>query len=134
MVTFVKVLYICNMMKRFITFLLLAATLTTLESAAVIRPGRLRPRLGDSISQPPGKPQKLHSDNTLIIHYKDKKGKKSLLKAVKSYGATVIYDYKSFNTIAIKRPEGANVDEAKAHFEKVKGVIQVNYDRIMRLM
>ena len=31
-------------------------------------------------------------------------------------------------------PSGADVHKAKAHFEKVKGVLQVNYDRIMRLM
>lgn len=56
------------------------------------------------------------------------------MKAVKKYGATVIYEYKTFDSIAIRLPEGKNVDEAKEHFEKVKGVIQVNYDRIMHLM
>lgn len=129
-----KLLYICNMMKRFTILLLLAATFVAMTSAPVIRTGRLRPRLGDSISQPPSKPQKLYSDNTLIIHYNGKKGKKSLLKAVKSYGATVIYEYKNFNSISIMLPSGADVHKAKTHFEKVKGVLQVNYDRIMRLM
>ncbi len=56
------------------------------------------------------------------------------MKAIKKYGATVIYDYKNISSISIKLPEGKNVDEAKAHFEKVKGVIQVDYDKIMRIM
>ena len=56
------------------------------------------------------------------------------MKAIKKYGASVIYDYKNISSISIKLPEGKNVDEAKAHFEKVKGVIQVDYDKIMRIM
>jgi hypothetical protein len=100
-------------------------------NARVVRPIRLRP---SSEQLEPSKPVKMHSDNTLIIHYNGKSGKRSLLKAVKRYGAKVIYDYKNFSSIAVKLPEGKNVDDAKAYFEKVKGVKQVNYDRIMQLM
>ena len=100
-------------------------------NARIVRPIRLRPGNGQVM---PEKPYKHHSDNTLIIFYDGKSGKKSLMKAVKQYGATVIYDYKSITSIAIKLPEGKNVDEAKAHFEKVKGVKQVDYDKIMQLM
>ena len=101
-------------------------------NARIIRPIRPRPENGKEVPQ---KPQKLHTDNTLIIFHNGKcSGKKSLMKAIKKYGATVIYDYKALNSISIKLPEGKNVDEAKVHFEKVKGVVQVNYDKIMRLM
>lgn len=117
------------MMKRIFILSLLCAALAFSIDARVIRP--IRPRPGQAL---PGKPEKLHSDNTLIIHYDGKSGKKSLMKAVKKYGATVIYEYKTIDSISIRLPEGKNVDEAKEHFEKVKGVIQVNYDRIMHLM
>jgi len=102
------------------------------SNARIVRPGKLRPRLGDSTAIQ--KPQKQYSEHTLIIHYKGKKGKKSLLKAVKKYKATVIYNYGNINAIAIQLPENIKVEDAKAHFEKVKGVRQVNYDRIMRIM
>ena len=117
------------MMKRIIILSLICTVLALAIDARVIRP--IRPRPGQD---QPGKPPKLHSDKTLIILYDGKSGKKSLMKAVKKYGATVIYEYKTFDSIAIRLPEGKNVDEAKEYFEKVKGVIQVNYDRIMHLM
>ena len=105
------------MMKRIIILSLICTVLVLAIDARVIRP--IRPRPGQD---QPGKPPKLHSDNTLIILYDGKSGKKSL------------YEYKTFDSIAIRLPEGKNVDEAKEYFEKVKGVIQVNYDRIMHLM
>ena len=117
------------MMKRLIILSLSLATLALALDARVVRP--IRPRPGQEV---PSKPQKLHSDNTLIIYYDSKSGKKTLMKAIKKYGATVIYDYKNISSIAIKLPEGKNVDEAKAHFEKVKGVIHVDYDKILRIM
>lgn len=120
------------MMNHIIIILLLMGFVAPSLNARIVRP--IRPRPGNVQDVPP-KPQKLHTDNTLIIFHNGKRsGKKSLMKAVKKYGATVIYDYKALNSISIKLPEGKNVDEAKAHFEKVKGVVQVDYDKIMRLM
>lgn len=117
------------MMKRLIILSLSLASLALALDARIVRP--IRPRPGQ---EAPGKPQKLHSDNTLIIFYDSKSGKKSLLNAIKKYGASVIYDYKNISSIAIKLPDGKNVDEAKAHFEKVEGVVQVEYDKIKRIM
>lgn len=88
----------------------------------------------DTCCTKPSMPLKSHSSNTLIIFYDKEIGNKPLMQAVKNQGATIIYKYANLNGIAIKLPEGKNVDDAKAHFEKVKGVIQVNYDRIMRTM
>ena len=119
------------MMTRILIIVVIMGALCPALNARVVRPLRPRPGINQDTLI---KPQKLHTDNTLIIFYDGKNGKKSLMKAIKKYGATVIYDYKSITSIAIKLPEGKNVDEAKAHFQKVKGVKQVNYDRIMHLM
>lgn len=75
------------------------------------------------------------SPSTLIIWYDSSKKsyKKHLLKAVRSYKAEIIYDYKSFNGIAIKIPNGADINDAIKYFQKVKGVLCVNRDRIMHL-
>lgn len=54
------------------------------------------------------------------------------MKAVKAYKATVLYDYKNFNGIAIKIPEGTSLEAAIEYFKKVKGVLQVNRDGIYK--
>jgi len=118
-------------MKRVIILFIFALALSGTHYARVVKPIRLNPGTGRGV---PAKPVKLHSDNTLIIFYCGDGGKKSLMKAVKKYGATVLYEYNSMKGIAIKLPQGKKVEDAKAHFEKVKGVLQVNYDKIMRLM
>lgn len=73
------------------------------------------------------------SPTTLIIWYDAtaKANKRRLLHAVRRYKATVVYTYRNFNAIAIKLPDGADIDDAVGHFQKVKGVLQVNRDRIM---
>lgn len=75
----------------------------------------------------------LYSPNTLIISYDVKEGKDSLKTAVKAYGATIVYEYQIINAISIRLPEGSKLFEAKQHFEKVKGVVGVSYDRIYRI-
>lgn len=80
--------------------------------------------------QPAGQ---LYSPSTLIIMYDGPRGKKSLLKAVKKYGARLMYDYTMVNGIAIELPKGRDVHEARAWFQKVKGVVGVNYDYIYQL-
>lgn len=123
-------MYICNIMKRIIILIAFALALSNGLYARVVRPIRLNPCKGVGVLT---KPVKLHSDSTLIIFYDGAGGKKSLMRAIKKYGATVLYDYSSMNGVAIKLPQGKNVDDAKAHFEKVKGVVQVNYDKIVQL-
>ncbi len=76
----------------------------------------------------------LYSQNTLIIFYDAKQGKDALKKAIKDYGAEIMYDYNSINAMAIRLPEGKNVHEAKKLFKKVEGVTAVNLDRINQLM
>lgn len=73
-----------------------------------------------------------YSPSTLIIWYKQGR-KKKLLKAVKKYNAEILYDYKNFNGVAIKIPQGMDINSAIAYFKKVKGVLQVNRDSIMHL-
>lgn len=61
----------------------------------------------------------------LIISYDSEDGGDILRTDIASYGAKVIYDYKNFNSIAISIPEDKTIDEAKKHFESVKGVLAV---------
>lgn len=125
-----KLLYICIIMKHIVFLITFAIAFSGGLYARIVRPIHTNPgKRQDALY----KPVKLHSDNTLIIFYEGNGGKKSLMSAVKNYGATVICDYGSMNGVAIKLPQGKNVDEAKAHFEKVKGVVQVNYDKILQL-
>lgn len=71
------------------------------------------------------------SPSTLII-YHDGNNKK-LLKAAKKVNAQVLYTYKNINAIAIRKPDNWTLTQTKAYFENIKGVLQVNYDRMMHL-
>jgi hypothetical protein len=73
------------------------------------------------------------SPSTLIIFYDSVIGKTPLMKAVSDYHATLIYDYRMMSGIAIKIPAGKDINDAIKYFEKVKGVLQVNRDRICHL-
>ena len=85
---------------------------------------------------PPVRPQQTglaYSKNTLIISYDEGIGKEPLKRAVRKYGAEVVYDYRIINALAIKIPDGKTLDEAIEYFEKVKGVISVSKDRVYQL-
>lgn len=73
------------------------------------------------------------SPSTLIIFYDGSKVQKRLLKAAKKIGAEVIYTYRSFNAIAIRKPDDWTLNATKEYFENMKGVLQVNYDHIYKL-
>ena len=73
------------------------------------------------------------SPSTLIIYYDVETDKAPLEEAVKSYKAEIIYNYDSFHAIAIRIPKSKLLSEAKAHFEQVKGVLQVQEDHINQL-
>lgn len=75
-----------------------------------------------------------HSDispSTLIIFYSGKN--KRVLKAARKIGAEVIYIYTSFNAIAVRKPDAWTLEQTKGYFERIKGVMQVNYDHICHL-
>ena len=109
------------------------------DSSAVCQPAQ---RTGDCANQQQcGNPQSCGNlakqtcdevnPHTLIISYDGKKGKARLLKAVKNYGAEIIYNYKNFNCIAIGLPKDNDANDAISYFSKVKGVTSVERDRIM---
>ena len=74
------------------------------------------------------------SPNTLIIMCDEATGKEPLRKAVKEYGAEIIYDYTIINGMAIRIRDGVKIEEAIEYFKKVKGVVSVNRDRINHLV
>ena len=55
------------------------------------------------------------------------------MQAVKDYGATLIYEYRTFRGIVIRPPQNVPLQDAAAHFEQVKGVLAVNQDQITPL-
>lgn len=102
--------------------------------AAASQTQQVRPRfynLADTAARGPA--GQLYSSRSLIIMYDGPRGKKNLLKAVKKYGARLVYDYTIVNGVAIELPEGRDVHQARAWFQKVKGVVSVNYDLIYQL-
>ena len=72
--------------------------------------------------------------NTLIIMCDEATGKEPLRKAIKEYGAEIIYDYTIINGMAIRIRDGVKIEEAIEYFKKVKGVVSVNRDRINHLV
>ncbi len=60
-------------------------------------------------------------------------GKEPLRKAVKEYGAEIIYDYNIIPGMAIRIPAGSDIRRAVAYFEKVEGVVSVQRDRVYHL-
>ena len=75
----------------------------------------------------------MHSPSVLIIMYDKEKGKEFLLKAVKGYGAEVIYDYSIIPGMAIRKPDDKTLEETMQHFKSVDGVVSVEYDHIYRM-
>lgn len=73
------------------------------------------------------------SPSTLIIMYDAETGSEPLLKAVKKYGADLIYEYHIIKGIAIRIPDGSDIHEAMRYFQRVKGVVSVQRDHIMHL-
>ena len=78
-------------------------------------------------------PQPKYSPNVLIIFYDETIGKEPLLKAIKEFNATIIYDLKIMKSITIKIPEDKKIEEAIDFFQKVDGVLTVNRDSQMQL-
>ena len=74
-----------------------------------------------------------HSPNVFLVMYDEKVGKEPLLKSIKVYGVEIIYDYGIINGMALKKPDNKTLEETMQFFKQVKGVTNVEYDRIIRL-
>lgn len=74
-----------------------------------------------------------HSPNVFLVMYDAEVGKAPLLKAIKEYGCEVVYDYHSFNGMALRKPKDKTLEETMQLFREVKGVLTVEYDRMYRL-
>lgn len=74
-----------------------------------------------------------YSPTNLIIMYDAEIGKEPLLEAIRDIQAEIIYDYSIITGMAIRKPETMNLEDTKAYFEKVKGVVSVAHDHIYRL-
>lgn len=74
-----------------------------------------------------------HSPNVFLITYDAEVTKDALLKAIKEQGCDIVYDYHSFNGMALKKPREKSLEETMQYFRTVKGVLTVDYDRIIRL-
>lgn len=81
----------------------------------------------------PKDPGLMYSRDVLIVSYDEEIGKEPLKKALKKYGAEVVYDYRLVNALAVRIPDPDEINEAIARLEKVKGVLQVSRDRMYRL-
>ena len=77
--------------------------------------------------------QPKYSSNVLIIFYDVTIGKDPLIKAIKEFNATIIYDLNIMKSITIKIPEDKKIEEAIEFFQKVDGVLTVNRDSQMQL-
>ena len=77
--------------------------------------------------------QPKYSSNVLIIFYDVTIGKEPLIKAIKEFNATIIYDLNIMKSITIKIPEDKKIEEAIEFFQKVDGVLTVNRDSQMQL-
>ena len=75
--------------------------------------------------------QQQYSPTNLIISVDKNIGKEPLKKAIEGYNAEILYDYNIIPSMAIKIPQGKNIDEAIEFFKKVEGVIGVERDGVM---
>ena len=75
----------------------------------------------------------MESEHTLLIFFDSSIGKDALLEAIEEYGATIIYEYRIINSVAIRIPEGTFIGDAIEFFKNVDGVISVRRDQIIHL-
>ncbi|MDD5862335.1 MAG: hypothetical protein PUD15_07230 [Prevotella sp.] len=55
------------------------------------------------------------------------------MEAVKAFKGDLVYEYQNFNGIAVAMPEGTDMNKAICRFQRVKGVLSVERDRVMQL-
>ena len=104
------------MKKRDLIYVVLPAfTLAACTSTSILHPER-QPHSSSSLLET------TEATNTLIIFYDPETGSERLMNAVREYGAKIVYEYRNFNGIAIKLPNGTDMEKAASHFRMVKGV------------
>ena len=81
----------------------------------------------------PSQQQAQDTNGYLIIFYDAQTGSAPLLKAVKTSGASLIYEYKNLNGIAIRPSSKTKIEDAIAYFKKINGVLSVEQDRLLKL-
>jgi len=67
-----------------------------------------------------------------IAYYRDDYAR-ALPSQQQRYRCEIVYDYGIINGMALKKPEDKTLEETMQYFKKVKGVISVEYDHIIRL-
>jgi len=110
---------------------LIYAALPAFMLAACTSTGILYPKKQPHSSSSPLKT--IEAANTLIIFYDPETGSERLMNAVREYRAKIVYEYRNFNGIAIKLPNGTDMEKAASHFRTVKGVLSAEADRRMQL-
>ena len=91
------------------------------------------PSPGITPPERPGDAGLMYSSDVIIVSYDAEVGKDPLLKAIRKYGAAVIYDYMIINAMALRVPDPERIEDTISKFEKVKGVLNVSRDRAYRL-
>lgn len=74
-----------------------------------------------------------HSPDVFLVLYDSTVGKLPLMEAIKNYGCEIKYDYSSFCGMALIKPKDRTLEETMQYFKGVKGVLNVEYDHIIRL-
>lgn len=129
-------------MKKLISFILAAATVFfSASTCEKMEPGDYKDFSGAKInllgswvlSEVQYKTAE-YSPNTLIVMYDTEVGKEPLVEAVKSSNAEIIYDYNLIPGMAIRIPNGSEINNWIAYFKSVKGVVSVERDRINHLV
>ncbi|MBR5896471.1 MAG: hypothetical protein IKZ39_02525 [Lachnospiraceae bacterium] len=116
-------------MKRVIIVLALSVVLLSVVSSCRTK----RAVLSVPVEGHVGIPGQEYSATTFLVMYDSVVGKAPLLQAICRTGAEVKYDYRLIHGMAICKPQSMTLEETMAYFRKVKGVISVEYDRIVRL-
>ena len=75
----------------------------------------------------------MESEHTLLIFFDSSIGKDALLEAIEEYGATIIYEYRIINSVAIRIPEGTFIGDAIEFFKNVDGVTLVKRDQMLHI-
>jgi PBP1b-binding outer membrane lipoprotein LpoB len=73
------------------------------------------------------------SPRTLIIYYDKAVGPTPILKQAKKMHCEVLYQYNIITAVALSTPDSVDIQDAIKTFQKVKGVLSVERDRIMHL-
>lgn len=68
-----------------------------------------------------------------IVTYSSPEAKTNVLGVAKSLGATLIYDYKNFNSVALRRPDSMTLDAMMDELRKIDGVLGVVEDQMCEL-